>query len=271
MMACDYQIITVNAADRLKLNRFLTNFDFREVLTKIVQNMCIYGNAWVELVRDATDSRIVALDWIDPKSMDFLRDEQQNIIYAPDGFPKAYVQYVRFEDELKGVPKRLQIEQFGRKAILFERERIAHFPFYTVGDNLDGIGLIEPLFNVSQGKLNIQEGLAQFAYRKGIPLLWAKVGDEAHPPSPEEIDDLTKKLRGISYRTEIVTPYYHDLQLLESKTAERKQEILNYNIDQQVAGLGVPRAFVVGSADRTNRATLELQNFMFEQRIKTLQ
>jgi len=267
-----YRVVCANTREQKIMDAFLKRTNFRYLLLKIIQHICIYGNAWIEKIYD-TAGRLIALDWIDPKSVDFLRDTADRIIYERDGLPRAYVQYVDWDIDLKeaGIPERRIITQRGKNAIRFEREQIAHFMLFTVGDSLNGIGLIEPIYNISRAKLNIEEGLAQFTYRKGQPLIQVQIGDERHPPTKDEIKDMAVKLRDLSAQNEFVTPYYYNFKVIESRYAERKQEQLSHYINQQVAGIGVPAPFITGLGEKTNKATLTSQKELFEGKIRMMQ
>lgn len=252
-LSTGYDIVVENSKVKADLELLKKNVNFTDLLLEIIEQISIYGNAWIELVKNKKGNKIVDLVPIDPKSMDFQR-EHGDIEYDEQGNPVGYVQETKMGEKTE-----------------FDYDDIAHFKLYTVGDGPRGVGLIEPIYKTSYLKLNIEEGLGNAIYRHGFPLFVAKVGDENHPPSPDQIQDLGEKLKDISSETEIVIPHYYDLEIVESKKSEKLQEHLDYYIDQQVTGLGTPKSLVTGSGEGMNRATLDKQMRMFERTFNMVQ
>jgi hypothetical protein len=135
---------------------------------------------------------------------------------------------------------------------------------YTVGDGFYGIGLIEPIYKTSIRKMNIEEGLANAIYRHGFPIMWAKLGDMNHEPTPQQIQTMLTKLKDINFKQEIATPYFYDLQMMESKQTDKIKDNLEYFQDSEVSGLGVPETIATGNSDASSYASLSLQLEMFK-------
>jgi len=269
-----YSIVAANKRDQRIVDEFLKRTRFKNIMYKVILHTCIYGNAWLELIyaNDAQGRKhLYLLDWIDPKVMDFYKDYQGRILYDKDQQPKAYVQYIDFNIPPESLKGKKIVMQAGKRGIYIPRERIAHFAIHTVGDNPHGIGLIEPIYNIVKISMNIEEGLGQSIYRRGFPIIVARVGDERHEPTQEQIDNVADNLKDVSFKNEFVFPYYYDVQILESKYSFKMEMYLKYFNDMKIAALGLPRAFVTGSGAETNKAVLEKQNLLFERRIKQLQ
>ena len=222
-------------------------------------------------------NKLVGTDWIDPKSMDVKRNSMGKIIYAIDGRPEAYVQYVKWNVDTSKVPKERQIQQTpmftfqSGRGILLKREEIVHFKLNTIGDSWWGIGLIEPIYNLVRVKQNAEAGYAEAIQRVAYPRIWVQVGDEQHPPTQEQIDDVESHLEQLESKHQFVSPYYYNPQILESKRVERLADNLKYFSDQIVAGLGGPKPFITGLGTDTNKATLNDQKILFERQLKALQ
>ena len=275
-LSSDFRINTSNTRERRIMEDFLRASDFRNLLKTTVAHMLIYGNAfWEKITNDGP--KILAVTWIDPKSMDVKRTSMGKIIYDMDGKPTAYVQYVKWNVDTSKVPKERLIQQQpmfsyqSGKGILLKREEIVHFTLNTVGDSWWGVGLIEPIYNIVRVKQNAEAGYAEAIQRVAYPRIWVRIGDEQHPPTQEQIDDVWNQLKGLETKHQFVTPYYYNPQILESKRVERLAQNLKYFSDQIVAGLGGPKPFITGLGTDTNKATLNDQKILFERQLKALQ
>lgn len=255
-LASDYKLIGAPARVITEFEDFLKEIEFDEyVLPNIVMHTCIYGSSYNELVYNKKGTDIVDIEPIDPKTMDYQKGMGEQIEVDAKGLPVGYVQKI----------------QRSNKQIKFPREDVAHIGLYFVGDQFYPVGVIEPVYKTTQRKMNIEEGLAQAAYRHGFPIMVAKCGDPSHEPSPQEIDNVLTKMKQMYYKTEMAVPYFYEIDLKEPTKLETYQEPMNYFIAQQISGIGVPRSYVTGSEETSNRAALTVQNMMFEKRIGWMQ
>jgi len=275
-LSCDFRVNTSNEREKRIMEQFLINSDFRNLLKTTVQHLLIYGNAfWEKITNDGP--KMLAVGWIDPKTMDVKRDSMGKVIYAQDGKPESYVQYVKWNVDISKLPKERQVSQQpmfsyqSGKGILLKREEVVQFTFNTIGDSWWGVGLIEPVFNIVRVKQNAEAGYAEAIQRVAYPRVWVKVGDEQHPPTAEQIDDVWRQLEGLETKHQFVSPYFYDPQILESKRVEKLAQNLKYFSDQIVAGLGGPKPFITGLGTDTNKATLNDQKILFERQLKALQ
>lgn len=250
-----FQIVGMDEEARRYVEEFLEKVEFEdEILPKIVSHMCIYGNAYVEIIFNQAGTEIVDLsDPIDPKTIDFKRDRLGQPILDEYGNPSAYVQ------------------QFTGKPIEIPAENIAHFKLYSIGASQLGIGLIEPLFWTALGKRNLDEKIAQQEFRRATPFVLVKVGDKDHPPSAEEINAIHDTMKNITYKTDFVGPYWYDIQFLKSDPSTSSLDAAKYFVDQEIAGLGLPKAFVLGTGEAQNRATLDLIVALTQKKVQRVQ
>lgn len=249
-----YHINAKNARIGKYFNDLSDRVSFDTLMAQVVQHLCIYGNAWLELIWNKAKNEIVELDIVDPKTMDFIRDPMNKVELDANGKVIGYVQNKNKHNEVKLKP-----------------EQIAHFKLYTIADSFLGVGLIEPLYKITQIKMNIQEGIGQSIYRHGFPIFKARLGDEKHQPTSEDMQKFGVVLQKINYLSELTMPYYYNVEVLEGKNVEKLKAHMDFFVDQEVAGLGIPRAIVLGMGDETNRATLDVQNQVWERSLKTIQ
>lgn len=275
-MSSDFRINTSNEREKKIMDAFVSACDFRELLKTTVQHVLIYGNAFWEMMTN-DGPKLLGVDWIDPKSMDVKRTPMGKIIYDADGHPIAYVQYVKWDVDTSKVPKERLVDQRvmfpwqSGKGILLKREEVVQFHLHTVGDSWWGVGLIEPIYNLVMIKQNAETGFAEAIQRVAYPRVWVGVGDQQHPPTQEQIDDVYNQLQGLETRHQFVAPYYYNPQILESKRVDRLSQNLIYFTDQMVAGLGGPKPFITGLGTDTNKNTLDDQKILFERSLKSLQ
>jgi len=276
-LACDFRVNTSNERERKIMEEFLRASNFRNLLKTTVQHMLVYGNAFWEKITNG-GTKLLAVDWIDPKTMDVKRTPMGKVIYAQDGKPEAYVQYVKWNVDTSKIPKERQVNQTAMfpetqsgKGILLKREEVVQFPYNTIGDSWWGVGLIEPIYNIIRVKQNAEAGYAEAIQRVAYPRIWVKVGDDQHPPTPEQIDDVWNQLKGLETKHQFVSPYFYEPVILESKRVEKLADNLKYFSDQIVAGLGGPKPFITGLGTDTNKATLNDQKILFERQLKALQ
>jgi len=236
-----------------------------ELKDKLIRYDCIYGNVWVELIRNVAGNMIVDLDFIDPKKMDYAKDGHQNIVLDEYGNAIGYVETLPMGINTDGLKKIIPPENVsvGTNGIYISVDRVAHFKFYTVGDGFYGIGLIEPAYKSIIRGMNMEQALANWTYNSGFPPRVVYVGDERNPPNNAKIDSALKAVKELNYKQNLSIPYYNKVELLEAKSAGKIRENLDYFKEAEVTSLGIPRPFVTGGGEETNRATLSNQDSMF--------
>lgn len=241
---------------------------WEELLERTFKYQCIYGNSWWELIYNK-GGNIVDIDSIDPVRMDYAKDGMQ-IALDDQLKPLGYVYTLPFGREVK---RRIEppegVSLMGNQVFL-PPEKVAHFKLYTVGDGFYGIGLIEPIYNTTVRKEDAEAGFANSAHRTGFPLFLFKGGNEMHEPREDRIQNAVNELQKVSSLNAFGMPYYDDLRILEAKGTRFLRTFLDYFIDQQVAGMGMPKAFATGSGEATNRATLARQEYILKLSLLTL-
>jgi hypothetical protein len=273
-LSSDYEVVGASDDEIEFTKKFLDDNDWRSLLLEIVMQQCIFGKAWIELISGDKSKKLMALNAVDPKSMDFRRDSFARIIYDKHGMPDSYFQYLSFMDAPDQVPgETFQQNPYGRtgRGIEIESSKMAVFPLYISSGQASGIGLIEPIYDVVKDSNTFRKGLAQSISRHGFPISVTYVGDEKHQPTTEEIDNVYQQIKNINERNELVMPYYYKTDILESKKSVQLSSHLSYYDDLIIAGMGVPMAYVMGAGEGLNKSTLDKQNLMFTRRIKMMQ
>jgi hypothetical protein len=273
IMSADRRIRAKNPKVREFFENFTANLGnsgslitWEELLTQIFKHQCIFGGAFVENIFNKRGNRIVDWDIIDSKKIDYAKDSNGNVLFDKFGSPLGYTMLVPMsvdipESKLKNIPSEVALPCH---SFFIPAEKIAHIKLYSVGDGIYPVGLIEPIYKTSLRKLNMEDALANATYRHGFPVFHAKLGDQSHEPTPQQIQNMLKVLKDLNFKNEIATPYYYDIQILESKKAEKLREHLEYYKEQEIAGLGIPRPYVTGAGSDENRSVLDNMSNLFE-------
>lgn len=252
-----------------------SDITWNELLAQIFEHECIFGWAFIENVYNKQGNRIVDWDIIDPKKMDYAKDRMGNIVLDEFGKPVGFFEKLAYgtyhspddrgfwDVNREGIPKNVDYPA-GFKAIFLKPDQVAIIKLFCVGDGFYPTGIIEPIYKTTLRKMNIEDSLANAIYRHGFPIMWAQLGDINHEPTPQHIESMLDKLKNISTKQEIATPYFYDIKILESKKFDKLAASLDYYINQQVAGLGIPKPFATGGGEATNRATLGNQASLFQ-------
>lgn len=267
------KIVCDNPEDQKIMDEWSIKVNFRDLLKMMFQHKYVHGNAvWRWLTNE--NGKKIWLDFIDPKEFDALRDSMGRIRLTTSGEPVGYIQYVKVDQPLDGVPEDRLIQQLSQypyqsgKGIRFDPNEVIHFRLNRIGDNWWGIGMIEPIYNFIVNKKNGDQGYAESIQRVGYPRTVASVGDDNHPPTSQQIDDVWEELQGLHEKSQLVVPYYVKFYMLESKKAATLKANLDYFIDGIVAGLGGPKSLITGGGEDTNRATLQDQKMWLERSLK---
>ncbi len=240
-----------------------------ELLTSIFKHQLIYGEAWIEKIPAKRDSeKIVDLQLIDPKKMNYAKDSENKIALDVYGNPLGYVEKlpIEYTIEKKQIPpKPVTLDT---NEIFFNPDQIAHFKLYTIGDSFYPIGIIEPTYRTIVRKLNMEQALANSVDRNGFPRLLIEIGDDNHEPTEEMIQRAVEKIKDLNYMGVIGHPYWMKTKMVEASNPEKLQQHLEYYTDQICTGTGLPKALVTGLGAETNRATLNRQESLAKLTLK---
>ena len=84
-----------------------------------------------------------------------------------------------------------------------------------------------------------------------------------HEPSPDMINNGLNLIKDLNYKTELSIPYYMKVDTLKVTRIEKLKEFLDYFIEQQITGMGLPGAIATGRGEDVNRSTLVSQIKIF--------
>ena len=274
IMSANHEIVANDKNVKNYFDKFTENLGnsgsditWDELLSDIFKHQCIYGRSFIENIYNKRQNSIVDWDILDPKKIDYAKDKNGKIVLDKFSRPVGYFQTIPLGEDAvikdQVLPQDVIAPAQG-KSIFLEPKFLAQMKLFTVGDAFYPIGIIEPIYKTSLRKMNIEDALANAIYRLGFPIVWAQLGDMNHEPTPQQVENMLKKLKDLTNKSEIATPYYYNLQILESKKSEKLKEHLDYFREQEIAGMGIPKPFATGSAGGATMATLGKQDAMFQ-------
>lgn len=241
---------------------------------KIYKYKMIYGQAFVEIIRDQETGEPVDLAFIDPKKMDYARQGTGNSRYgagadiALDRFqnPVGYVQEVDYYegdqvDQVYDVPNNVSLSQ---NEIFIPASSIAHFKMYQTGEGFYPSGLIDPVFEDAERSYQLKQDYADSAHINLFPTRVAYVGDDNHEATPSQINTINDQMKAAKHSTEWTFPDYVDMEMLEADNPDALIDFFQHFNDEISAGMGIANAIVMGKGEDVNRATLSIQDRMFQ-------
>lgn len=243
---------------------------WEEILERIFRYQIIYGECYIELVKNQSGDRIVDLALVDPKTIEYAKSGANDIALDEYGDPVGYVQKVghrgRGIDQPFDVPDNVSVRS---NEIFIPADRIAHFKMYSIGEGFHPVGLIEPIFREAERTFELEKDFAEKAHTL-FPIRIGKVGDENHEPTPEKTNKILSNMREASSNTEIAVPYHVDFEMLEAENSDNLIEFFERYDEQIITGMGLPRAFATGEGGNVNRATLRAQDRVFQQSMRDI-
>ena len=266
--------------EKLKVKKYFEEFfdnigligeevTFNELMEYIVKDELMYGNAWVELIYNQKDSKIVDLRNLPSGKMDYAKDSTGRIAIDIYGKPLGYVLNLPFGmkptnsgDVIPEEYKRLA--NITSNQVFFLPFRIAHFKINAVGDKYYGIGIISPAYVSTIRKIKIEEAQTNSIYTRGTYPVIATVGNETHEATTQELTDIVDQLANLKHNRYFAFPDYVKVAPLEVKQSDIVDNVLEYLRVNQAAAAGMPMAFATGAGEATNRSTLNNQQQILE-------
>lgn len=245
---------------------------FQHITENNVKTHLIFGNAYCIPVEPSSRDLIVELQVLHPAYVRIKTDETgviESYIYDPERFFDAR----------------------GRLAHEYEPDQIMHFKHNVIANNVYGISIYHPAYEILEILRRIEVTCADLAHRDAHRLLWAKVSMrenelEVDPKTgrtyfEEKIDAVLKLLSnrveeredGRTYRVSntIVTDDSVEIQdLAASHNFAGLVQLLKHLQDKAHRALRVPPVFL-GVAEGSNRATSYNQLRIFKRYIEGIQ
>lgn len=237
-----YQIESENKNAKKKVEEWIRDKNFDLIMLKILLQMQIYGNAYLE---------ISSLNLLNPKNMYVVTYKGG----SADGVIKGYKQVIGPGKET---------------IVMFTPDEIVHFKWNDDGTDFYGNSDIRPILTTVTRLLQFQEDIGEVMHHYSNPILHHKLGTEQAPATDTTIDAYKELLdeREIgedwitSSAVEIV-PVVSNLRMIQI------DGIIEHFENQLIAGLCVPEIFIRGGKT-ANKATADVELQAFDRKVKSL-
>ena len=250
-----------------------TDTTYEELLEGIFKDQMVYGNAFVEIIFNSNDTRIVDLALIDPKKIDYAKTSGNKIVLDERGSPVGYVIKLDTGSYAEGDPipeKYDRLISLDAHEIFILAKRIAHFKLYVIGDKFYGIGLIEAAYRSGIYKKNIEKAQANSIYSRGFNPLIGYIGNERRMATPTDIKQYLEQIKTLDFQRYLALPNWVKVEPVQYEHSDFTTTALKDLRNDQIAALSAPQALVSGSGEATNRATLGDQRILWEFTLKDI-
>lgn len=244
-----------------------------ELMESLFRDQMIYGNAFIEIIFDERDEKIVDLALVDPKRIDYAKNADGKIILDKNGKEVGYMIKLEAGTSMEGdeIPKEYEmVVSSGENKIFILSKRICHFKLYAIGDRFYGTGLLTPSYKSVIYKKNIEKGQANSIYARGFSPLIAYVGNDRKMATPKDITDVLAKLKRLNYQQYDSFPNWVKVESIKYDQSDLTTSALKDLRTDQITSLSAPQALVLGSGEDTNRATLGDQRVLWEFTLKDI-
>lgn len=255
-------------AEKVKLKR---------IMEEIVRDVFLSGNPWVELGYNEVGNDILKLQTINPKFMDYIRDDKTGYVMI-DKKTGEFVGYKR-----SGGFDWQQVEWKRDKIVVGDKvvqrfttngngkDRIAHFKLYGLGESYLGTTPLEPCYRQAIIRLNISRNVGEGAYRsEGLIIT---VGDENVTPTNDQVDKVSESFEDIETDTIFAFKFSPKVAVdrLPSPDLTGRESLLYYFADAFATGMGKPLCLLMESLGKGRTTDVEAKGIQFEHTIKALQ
>jgi len=201
-------------------------------------NADVAGRTFVEILPNDAGTKFMKLKHINPISISFIKDSKTGLIKVDsNGKPIGYLHY--YVDENGNVKE---------KEIIMSK-RILMFKFDSIGDEFEGVSLLQPAYDTIIRLMNMEYSAALAAIKTANPLL---VGT-CNSKSPNIIRQWGSILGKISGKDQVFIPEGMSLSML-SPGQQNFSEYSTYFLNAVVSATGVPKSILLGESSNGNRA-----------------
>jgi hypothetical protein len=252
----------ISAEEKKEWEEFKERVQLRKHMEGAVRDALITGKGWIEIVYDLGKTDILILKPINPRYIEIMKEG--NVISLDEqGRIKGYIYTpIFYPDTSKLKSGRMELPP----------ERVVYIRFHTLGDNIEGISVLEPIFKPTLIKLNLEESLGEARFRAGFPIYVGYVGSEKLPEvsiDQTTLDELSKELGDLEATKSLAFPWYYRIEKIEPSEIGDVRRDLDHFVDLICASIGVPRGILLGEAGA--REALQAQIRDYEREIVSYQ
>ena len=252
------------------MRNYGSNTSLKRLRSEIKRDSISYGTGYIEYIYDLEGEEILDLKKIDASKIAKAKIKgKDNLILDSKGDSIGYILRLGTSADLRSkgdtIPKEYEGSMDIKPGDIFLKpHRIAEFPLYTLGNDAEALGIIEPAIIQTQRRRNLETTQVNALWINGSGLPYIKVGNDTHEPNPQMMEDALDMAANIRTSEAIAIPHYNEFGTINAKMDSISTDIYN-NLMAATAGAGnVPLPFITGAGETTNRSTLLTQREMFE-------
>ena len=197
----------------------------------------ISGDGYLEPIYNEKRNKYLYLKVVHPLTLDFKKDDKTGkVIVDSNGTPVSYVQSYVDKDGAES-EKEIPID------------RIEHLRFNILGDEFNGISIIQSGYDTIVRLMNMEYSAAEAAIKTANPL-WVAI---CNTKSPSQIAQWGTILGRITGKDQLFLPEGMDLKMM-SPGQQNFSDYSEYFLNAVTATFGVPKSILLGESSSGNRA-----------------
>lgn len=234
------------SSDALEIiEQFTSKLDFDKFLYDTVVHMLVYGDAYIEKVRNA-NNQIVDLNLVDPKTMEIITNQHGEI--------EQYIQEVETEH------------------ITFTPEEMVNVNLYTLPGSPYGISLIQPNYSLVLKKMDLDDAIISAILRHGFPKFHVTIGKAEKDliPAPDIVEEIASEFKDIASKNEFITSDLINIKNIDVRGIENIDMYMDYILGLLTAGFFVPME-ALGLGKGSTEASGKVRQRLFERFLRSIQ
>jgi hypothetical protein len=249
------------------------NTSLRRLRAELKRDAVKYGAGYVEFVFDEEGKIILDLKRVNAAKIGPARERTGDLILDKEGKPIGYVVNLgkNANTEGKGDQPPLQYADslhLKRGDIFLKPNRIAELPYYRLENGIDVIGVIEPAIQQANRRRDLESAQVNAIWIRGTAPLFGLVGDPSHEPNAQMVSDMLDALTEMKNSNVAAFPYYQKPEVIDAKVDDISTKIMDYLMEAEAGAANLPKPFVTGSGEATNRSTLKTQREVLEESLQ---
>lgn len=248
-----------------EIERWSKNKHFKIKLEDIVRDMIIAGGSWTEPIFSSIDLEKIKI--INPETMDYIRDNEENIKEDEDG---KFLGYIQEKNGRKRYWYKDRIEEDNK--IIYQgkkdedlRDKIKYWKFLSFGDSELGISLVKAMYRPAIIRSNLEDMVGESGFRGGG--IVAYITGE---PSQQQKDKLKTDLTNITSRNVFLLRDNIKLSTVPIPELNERENLLYLLADFEAAGFNLPLEALL-SGTKTYRQDFINKMADMESRIESYQ
>lgn len=223
--------------------KIITNKNFKPQLKNVIGDALGYGDGYLELIW--VGDTIVNTAYINPDTMEPKWDKKGKIL--------------RYEQI---------VDKYQSKKVILQPNQVMHLKFWSIEDNIHGIGLIEPMLHRLYSKRSAEKSSDEAIDKYSNPSLHGtlKEGED------KDLKDLHKDLENFKRSSVFTSSDNIEIKLIGEKKNFPDFSPIYENILDSISGcLRVPKETLLPKGKNLNRSSLEFLIKQSEKEIVQLQ